>query len=269
MIALEQASLSRSGRHLLSDVTHALAPGRVTVLLGANGAGKTSLVRLLSGEWTPTAGRALWDGVPLARLPRETLARHRAVVSQHAPLAFPFRVEEVVLLGRLPHAQHPSRSDLDIAREALDLVGLSAFAARAYDTLSGGERQRVHLARALAQLHEARQRHSGVLLLDEPTAHLDLAQQQRALALARRLAGEGLAVLAVLHDLNLAAACADEVLLLCGGHLMAAGAPSGVLTCALLQAAFGVSVEVVRRPEGRPVFAPVSPVHPPSKEEMP
>lgn len=263
MIALDQATVDRGGRRLLGDVTHALEPGRVTVLLGANGAGKTSLVRLMSGEWRPTAGRALWDGAPLERQPREALARRRAVVSQHMPLAFPLTVLDVVMLGRLPHGT-PGHRDEFVSRESLDLVGLSAFADRMYETLSGGERQRVHLARALAQLHEARERGSGVLLLDEPTAHLDLAQQRRTLTLARNLADQGVAVLAVLHDLNLAAACADAVLLLCGGRLVAAGSPSCVLTCTLLQAAFGVPVDVVHRPQGHPVFVPMT--EPPSEQ---
>lgn len=259
MIALDHVSFERGGRTLVREVTHVLRPGAVTVLLGANGAGKTTLVRLMSGEWNPSDGQILWDGAPLSRHARADLARRRAVVSQHTSTPFSFRALDLVLLGRLPHARFPSVADLAIARDAMELAGVGEFIDRKVDTLSGGERQRVHLARALAQLHEARSSSSGVLLLDEPTAHLDLAHQQRTLDLARRLAGEGLTVLAVLHDVNLAAAYADEALLMKNGHLLAGGSASAVLSRELLRDALNVELEEVPRAGGRAVFIPARP----------
>lgn len=256
MITLEQAAVERGGRALVRGADLVLQPGALTVILGANGAGKTSLVRLLSGEWQPTAGRVLWDGRPLAGVDRTALARRRAVVSQHPAHEFPFRAIELVLLGRLPHARHPDASDYAVAQEAMEQAGIASHAGRRVDTLSGGERQRVHLARALAQLHEARRARSGVLLLDEPTAHLDLAHQERALTLARRLAREGLAVAAVLHDINLAAQYADQAVLMQAGRVLASGAARHVMTRALLGEALGLSLAETTGAEGLPVFFP-------------
>lgn len=254
MIALDNVSFERSGRFLVRDVSCALRPGAVTVLLGANGAGKTSLVRLMSGEWQPSRGQVVWAGEPLARQDRAALARCRAVVSQHTSSSFSFRALDLVLLGRLPHARFPRLADVAIAHEALEQAGVRDFAERKVDTLSGGERQRIHLARALAQLHEARAAGSGMLLLDEPTAHLDLAHQQRTLDLARRLAGDGLTVLAVLHDINLAAAYADEAVLMKDGRLLACGPATSVLSREWLRTTLGVELEEVPRAGGRAVF---------------
>ncbi len=261
MITLEQASVERGGRVLVRGVDLVLQPDALTVILGANGAGKTSLVRLLSGEWRPTGGRVLWDGRPLADEDRTALARRRAVVSQHSGHDFPFRAIDMVLMGRLPHVRRPEAADYAIAHAAMEQAGIAAHAGRRVDTLSGGERQRVHFARALAQLHEARQARNGVLLLDEPTAHLDLAHQERVLALARRLTREGLAVVAVLHDINLAAMHADQAVLMKSGRVVAAGAADAVITRTLLGAALDISLAEATGACGRTVFYPVPP-HP-------
>lgn len=257
MIAFDRVSVRRGGREVVSDVSFTLSAGEVTVLLGANGAGKSSVVRLLSGEWMPSEGAIVWGGRPLSDFSRERLARERAVVSQHGAAAFPLRVFDLVQLGRLPHAKRFGADDRRVVWEALEEVGVAAFASSSVETLSGGERQRVHLARALVQLHEARRARSGVLLLDEPTSHLDLAHQQNVLRIARRLAAGGMAVLAVLHDLNLAAAVADRVLLMKRGRLLAAGTANAVLSPSLLREALEVEIEAVGRAPGRMVFVPV------------
>ncbi len=254
MIALEQVSVERGGRALVSEVSFTIKPGALTAILGANGAGKTSLVRLMSGEWTPTRGRVRWEGRALSELDRTALARRRAVLSQQYAIPFAFRALDLVLMGRLPHTWHPGERDRAIAREAMERAGVASFAQRRVDTLSGGERQRVHFARALAQLHEARIARRGALLLDEPTAHLDLAHQGRALELARRLAGEGLAVAAVLHDINLAAAYADCVVLLKAGRVVASGPAEAVLVRPLLRQAYGVDLTALAFPNRPPVF---------------
>jgi len=258
MITLDHVSYSRCGRNLVSDVSHVLTPAKLTVLLGANGAGKSSLVRLMSGEWTPASGEVHWNGTPLSRLSSKISAQRRAVVSQQHTSTFAFRVIDLILMGRLPHTRFTDCSDMDIACEALELVGLSGYADRRVNTLSGGEQQRAHLARALAQLHEARKSRSGILLLDEPTAHLDMGHQQRALQLARRLAGEGLTVMAVLHDVNLAAAYADQILLMHQGRLVASGSVLPVLTNPILSEVLQVDFEILPHPDGRPVFVPAS-----------
>jgi iron complex transport system ATP-binding protein len=248
------------GRALLASVDVAVAPGRVTVLIGPNGAGKTTLLRLLSGEIAPTRGEVRLDGAPMRAFSAAELARRRAVVPQASTVAFPFTVREVVMLGvtvpglSLPDAAASRRVDV-----ALDAVGLMPFADRLCSTLSGGERQRVHIARALCQLAAGSRRRteSGCLLLDEPTASLDLSVQGQVLSAMRRQAEEGHAVLAILHDLNLAAAVADHLVLLAAGRVAKAGAPHDVLRDDVLSESYGCHVAANRVPHnGRPFVLP-------------
>ena len=238
--------VGEGGRRLLDGVSVVLRPGCFTAVLGANGAGKTTLLRVLAGELAPDGGEVLLEGRGLAGLGRLGLARRRAVLGQHQGLEFGFVVRDVVELGRLPHAgTAAARDDGAAVAAAREAFGLGELWGRRYPSLSGGERQRVQLARVAAQLWGV----EGALFLDEPTAALDLAQQRVALGFARRSAESGAAVLAVLHDLN-QAALADEVLLLRGGVLLAGGPAGEVLRPEMLEACFGVAVEVVRRAGG-------------------
>jgi heme transport system ATP-binding protein len=248
------------GHALLRSVDVDAAPGRVTVLIGPNGAGKTTLLRVLSGEVAPTRGEACLDGAQLRGFSAAELARRRAVVPQAGAVAFPFTVREVVLLG----VTVPGLSPSDTAAHkrvdaALDAVGLMPFADRFYPTLSGGERQRVHVARALCQLAAAPRRpvEAGCFLLDEPTASLDLAHQAQVLDAMRRQAKAGHVVLAILHDLNLAAAIADHLILLSAGRVTRAGPPEEVLRDDFLSASYGCRVAANRVPEnGQPFVLP-------------
>ena len=238
-------SLRRGGRLVLDQVSCAAHAGRVLAVLGPNGAGKSTLLRLLAGEFAPASGSVAFGGRALADWPLAELARRRAVVVQHSELAFPFTVREVVLLGRTPHpGRGDSPADQAAAVRALASVDLTDRAAQNFPTLSGGERQRVHFARALAQLDGA-PTGSRALLLDEPTASLDLAHQHAVLALARRLArSEGLAVLVVLHDLNLALGYADDVLVLRAGAVAATGPVAETITTALVRSVFGIDADL-------------------------
>lgn len=243
----------RDRRALLDDVSIDLAPGRVTAVIGPNGAGKSTLLRALSGELRPDSGDIRFAGQPLSAWPVAELARRRAVLPQESDLRFPFRVEEVVRLGRVPHpGAGETPHDRALAREALARVDLVAFADRIYPKLSGGERQRVHLARALVQLRPAPGAVAPAeraLLLDEPTASLDLSHQHGVLALARGLAAnENVAVLAVLHDLNLVLAYADDVVVLCDGRVFAAGPVAAALTPQLIRDVFGVAARFIESP---------------------
>ncbi len=236
-------SVHRAGRPVLDVVSCAARPGRVLAVLGPNGAGKSTLLRVLAGEFAPASGTVAFAGRPLAAWPLAALALRRAVVGQHSEPAFPFTAREVVLLGRTPHpGSGDTPADHAAADRALAAVDLAARAAQSYPTLSGGERQRVHFARALAQLDGA-PAGPRALLLDEPTASLDLAHQHGLLRLARDLARrDALAVLVVLHDLNLALRYADDVLLLAAGRVAAGGPVAGTLTAALASALFGLSL---------------------------
>ena len=254
MIALDDITVRIGGATLLRGATTAVRPGRLTAVVGANGAGKTTLLRVASGEQAPSAGTVSMNGMPLAQCSAETQARRRAVLPQQARLGFSFPVFEVVLMGRTPHTRGAAESvrDAEIAAAALEAVAMTAFADRAYPTLSGGEQQRVHLARALAQVWEppGDDGSSGnrYLLLDEPTASLDLAHQHGVLRTARSFAGEGAGVLAVLHDLNLAAQYADQVVVLAAGAVLTQGTPAEVLTPGVIQSAFDVPVLVQPHP---------------------
>lgn len=251
MIAAEGVAVWAGGRALLHDVSMAVRPGSFTAVLGPNGAGKTTLLRVLAGERGADGGVVTFDGRATGAWGGLALARRRAVLAQHSDLAFGLAVRDVVALGRLPHAATPAaRDDLAACDAVRAAFGLEALWDRALPTLSGGERQRVHIARAAAQLWRRDGDHAGqALFLDEPAAALDLARQRDAIGFAHGLARRGAAVLAVLHEPNLAA-WADEVVLLREGRLLAAGPTAEVLTAPLLGACLGVEIERVKRAGG-------------------
>ncbi len=247
-LSLRQAG----GPTLIEPLDLQLRAGELLVLLGENGAGKTSLLRLLAGEppapGLQVGGTVELAGRPLADWSPRALARCRAVLPQHTDLAFDFHALEVVALARHPHGDPPAVARARAA-EALAQVGASAFAGRGLRELSGGERARVFLAAALAQIASPDAAQPRLLLLDEPTAALDLAQQHRLLATVRDLtADSGVGVVAIVHDLNLAAQYADRVLLLAGGRRLAEGPPARVLRPALIARGFGVRAACLSHP---------------------
>jgi iron complex transport system ATP-binding protein len=248
------------GSTLVAGVSIAVRPGRVLVLIGPNGAGKSTLLRILAGELRPTGGSVSLDGLDLHALSAAELARRRAVVPQASSLAFPFTVLEVVMLAvTVPGFDTDPAGTGRTALDSLDAVGLRAVADRLYVHLSGGERQRVHFARALSQLAAARAEpgRTRCLLLDEPTSSLDLAHQSLALAAIRRQARSGTAVVAVFHDLNLAAALADDLILLERGRVRAAGRCANVLKDDLLSEVYGCRVLTNCTPgDGQPFVLP-------------
>lgn len=243
------AAASRRARPFaLSGLSFAVAPGEIVGVIGPNSAGKTTLIRLVSRVVAPAAGRIALDGRPLPRWDAAALARRIAVVPQGVPPQFPFTVEELVLMGRYPHGPgryFESARDVAAARAAMAATGVGELAALQLESLSGGERQRAVIARALAQ--EPR-----LLILDEPTAHLDLRYQAEFAALLTRLNRErGLTCLLVSHDLNLASEVCDRLLLLADGRLVALGPPEAVLEEATLAAVFGCAVTVEQSPTTR------------------
>ena len=235
-------------REVLRSVDLTLARGELVALVGTNGSGKTTLLRLLTGVLKPDAGEVSFDGRPMAEWGRNDLARRVAVLPQQLDLPVGFRVAELVEMGRAPHARRLFASteadERAVARALADADALE-LADRYAEELSGGERQRLLVAMALAQ-------EPDLLLLDEPTLHLDLAHQVSLLAAIRRLRDQrGLTVLAVLHDLNLAAAFAPRVAVLDGGRVVADGPPDEVLSPDLVQRVFGVAVDEAHTPDGR------------------
>ncbi len=233
-----------SGRAIVDGVTLDVRPGSVLGLVGPNGSGKSSLLRLLCRLRRVASGVVTLDGREIDAIPRRELARRLAFVEQQASTEVQLSVCDVVRLGRTPHrAALASWSDADehAVEAALERVGLADRHEQPWHTLSGGERQRVQIARALAQS-------PSELVLDEPTNHLDIRHQLSILALVRRL---GVTCIVALHDLNLASLFCDEIAVMDGGRLVAAGTPERVLTPALIGRVFGVDVQVRTDASGR------------------
>jgi iron complex transport system ATP-binding protein len=227
---------------LLDAIDLQVQPGETVAVVGPNGAGKSTLLRILSGDLTPTSGAVRLRGAGLRSYSARQLAAHRAVLSQHVSISFPFTVEEVVRMGAGDMARAGAQPLVDAM---LEEIGLNAFRDRELPTLSGGEQQRAHFARVLLQLAVGEAKHGpGVLLLDEPTASLDLRYQINLVETGKRRAKAGTAVIAILHDLNLAARFAERVVVLDSGRIAASGTPSETITSAMLRDVFGVDTDV-------------------------
>ncbi|MER5865715.1 heme ABC transporter ATP-binding protein [Kitasatospora sp. NPDC002040] len=243
--------LAVGGRELLSGVDLVVRAGEVLALLGPNGAGKSTLLSVLAGDVPPSSGTVLLGGRPLGDHRPAELALHRALLPQSAALSFPFPAGEVVRMGRAPWAGTAAEAEDDEAvAAALAATDSTAFVDRPFTALSGGERARVALARVLAQ-------RTALLLLDEPTAALDLRHQELVLQVARDRARAGDAVVVVLHDLSLAAAYADRIVLLADGRTVADGPVAEVLDAPLLSRVYAHPVEVFPHPgTGTPLVVP-------------
>jgi iron complex transport system ATP-binding protein len=227
---------------LLDAIDLRVHGGETVAIVGPNGAGKSTLLRILSGDMSPTSGHVLLKGAALRSYSAEKLAAHRAVLSQHVSISFPFTVEEVVRMGAGDLARAKAQPLVDAM---LEEIGLNAFRDRELPTLSGGEQQRAHFARVLLQLAIGEASHGpGALLLDEPTSSLDLHYQINLIDTGRRRARTGTAVVAILHDLNLAARFADRIVVLHRGRLAASGTPSQTITNTMLRDVFEVDTDV-------------------------
>ena len=245
MIELRDVTVEYRGRAVVRGVDLDIAAGERVALIGPNGAGKSTLLRVLTGLVRPAAGRASLGGVPIERLDRGAIARRLAVVPQQATLPFATRVEEVVALGRLPH-EDPFRgarpADRAAIAAAIERVGVGHLLGRDARELSLGERQLVLLALAVAQA-------APVLVLDEPTVHLDLRHQVGTMELLVDLnVRDGTTILAVLHDLGLAAIFFPRLVLIDAGRIVADGTPAEVLTPDRIRDVFGVDPAIVRLP---------------------
>lgn len=232
-------------RLVLSDVDLTVKTGDMVAVVGPNGSGKTTLLRVLSGTLWPQQGKVWLDGEPLGKLSRSTIARQVAVLPQDTSVPFAFTVQQMVLMGRIPYLRPlvgESRHDHEVARRAMLATGTAHLADRVFNELSGGERQRVLIAMALAQ-------QPRLLLLDEPMVHLDVSHQIEVLELVQGLnREEGITVVAVMHDLNLAAMYFDRVVLVNHGQIVASGVPSDVFSPELVQRVFRTTVRVVPHP---------------------
>jgi iron complex transport system ATP-binding protein len=236
---------------LLDDISVEIKKGLIVAVVGPNGSGKTSLTKVTSGEVRASSGSVSVAGQDIQSLSLEERARRLAVLPQESALDFPFTVQEVVQMGRIPHLTS-METNWQIVEEVLLEMQLEQLRLRIYPTLSGGEKQRVQIARVLSQVWDVREQ--ACLFLDEPTAPLDLSHQIALFNTLARLRNDGLTVLVVLHDINLALRYAEQVVLLSSGHLQASGAPLDVLNEGNLQDAFNVSIEIFPTSDARRPF---------------
>lgn len=258
---INSVSFLHAGRLIIDGIDCTVQSGSLTALIGPNGAGKSTLLHLIAAAHSPTSGVISFAGTDVRSIRRRDRARHAALVEQQAGTDLDLSVLDVVLLGRTPHLPFlsgPGRHDEDVALDALARVEASHFVARRFHELSGGERQRVLLAKAIAQ-------DPALLLLDEPTNHLDIHAQLHTLSLTRALTVDGMAVLAALHDLNLAARYADQVVVIDRGRVVASGRPSETLTSELIESVYRVRADIAPHPvDGTPLiaFSPLSALNP-------
>lgn len=248
--AVRDVSCQRGGRPVLTDVSLEVRSNEVLALVGPNGAGKSSLLGVLAGDLEASTGAVEVDGRPIGSWTPRDLARQRSVLLQANDVSFPFRAAEVVEMGRSPWAGLAGLAEDEAAiTTAIARTDVGHLLQRPYTALSGGERARVSLARVLAQ-------DTPVVLLDEPTASLDLRHQEEVMAVARQLAVAGRAVVVVLHDLSVAAAWADRVAVLDSGRLVACGGPAEVLTPDRVLEVYGIEVHVLPTPDGHLTIVP-------------
>jgi iron complex transport system ATP-binding protein len=251
-LSFEGVTVRFGERRVLDQVSFEVAPGEVVGLVGHNGSGKTTLLRAATRVLTPESGTVNLAGQPLAEYSRRELARALATVPQDTMLSYPFSALEVVLMGRAPHQPLlglDSPADLACARAAMERLDIAELADRSIQKLSGGERQLVMFARALAQ-------EPDTLLLDEPTAFLDLRHRIDLLSAVRERVNEGGSALVVSHDLGLIARACDRLVLLAAGKIVAQGRPADVLEPEVLQRAFGIEADIVFAPDGSPLVVP-------------
>lgn len=250
MIRAESVSYRVGAKTLVDDVSFEISPGTFTAIIGPNGAGKSTMLGLLSGDHRPSDGAVLLRDRAAERWRPRDLARERAVMLQQQTTHFSFSVQEAVEMGRLPHDVDRER-DIRVVEDSLDESGLTRLRRRDVTTLSGGEGARVGYARLTAQ-------ETPILLLDEPTAALDLHHQERLLRSAKRRAEAGAAVIVVLHDLNHASRYADRILMFDGGRLVADGPPEHVLTPERIEEVYHQPVCRLTHPQtGDPVLIPM------------
>jgi iron complex transport system ATP-binding protein len=246
MIKAQHIQYVVGNRTLLEDVSVHFHPGQISLIIGPNGAGKSTLLKILCNQLRPQQGsirfgdKSLWDYGHIE------MARIRAVLSQQLELAFPLRVEEVVMMGRYPHfTGQPDAKDFTACREAMEQFDLIPLAQRNYVTLSGGEKQRVHFARVMAQTWYPVPGYDRYLLLDEPLTYLDIQHQYQFMETVQQLARQdNRVVVGVVHDLNLAARFADQLIILHEGSILAQGSPHTVLTPGHVLTAFGMKPNI-------------------------
>jgi iron complex transport system ATP-binding protein len=248
MLEVRDLSVKYGDRHILKNIDFSVRKGEFLGIVGPNGSGKTTLLKSILNYLKPASGSVHVNGMDVESLGSRELARIMAVVSQVISVSFEFSVEDIVMMGRTPYINGSEKQeDYEIAREAMKKTSTYEFRDRPVTQLSGGELQRVIIARAFAQS-------PMILLLDEPTSHLDIAHQIDILGLVKEASRNDMSVIAVIHDLNLAAYYCDRICLLKEGQIVAAGQPDTVLTPKNLHYAFNIQIDVSVSPTTRSLY---------------
>jgi len=255
MISVEQIKYSVGAKNILNNISIQFLPGTCNLIIGPNGSGKSTLIKLLSGELNNYDGRVMYNGADIKTFTKLRLAASRAVLSQQTELSFPMTVEEVVMLGRNPHFEfNPTKKDLEIVKEVINLLDLNSFILRNYQSLSGGEKQRVHYARVLAQIWESPNGEQRYLFLDEPLNNLDIYYQEHFLKMAVSLLNETTTLIGVVHDINIALRYANQLSFLKEGAIIKNGAPAKIVDAILIKEVFNVDTQVMAHPSsGKPI----------------
>ena len=252
MFVANQITVSRQGKKLLDKVSLSIKPGQLLAVVGPNGAGKSTLLKAFANEFKADSNAISLNGTPMNRWSACDQAKLRAILPQSSALGFPFKVTEVVMMGRSPFQRQLGKRNQEIVKKAIQMARVEHLSERTFTTLSGGERQRVQLARVLAQIwpdEATSKKPARYLLLDEPTSALDLPHQHHVLNTAKQLVNDqGMGVLVVLHDLNLAAMYADQIAIMQAGNVVYEGSPHDCLSEVNIQTVFGVKVKVIPHP---------------------
>jgi iron complex transport system ATP-binding protein len=248
MIDIINCTYQIQDKFLLKDISCSIAPNELVVIMGANGAGKSTLLKLIAGVLSASSGELFIDNQLIKKYSANQLALKRAVLSQHYEIAFPLSVKEIILMGRYPYFRnHPSTRDMLIVNEVMAKMGIENLADRAYQTLSGGEAQKVHMCRVLAQINGEEQKNK-FLLLDEPVSHLDIKYQYYLLEIAKAMVNPNTAIIAVLHDINLALKFADRILFMKEGRIVHEHQKKDSLAISVMKQVFDVEASIINMP---------------------
>jgi iron complex transport system ATP-binding protein len=249
MLKLESLYYTIRGKKILQDVQVHFEPGKIHMILGPNGSGKTSLLKIASGQLEATQGTVFYDQKAIREIDLSELAKYRGYLSQQNNIPFPLKVSELVSMGRYPHFEfQPSKKDNEIVQEVSEKLAIQHLFQRDYTTLSGGEQQRVQFARVLAQIWESKENKIRYLFLDEPLNNLDIQYQKYLLETIKSIVSSNLVVIMIVHDINWALAYADEVYFLKDGQLIANGEPIRVINERLIEEVFHVNSKIVQVP---------------------
>jgi len=247
VIKIQAVSYFTSHTCLLNDISCEISSHQITMIIGPNGAGKTTLLKLMAADFDASSGMLLLGDRPVREIHNKSRAQCMGILPQLSLLSFPYRVEDVVALGRSPH-RTGRLCDLHIVRDAMRKLDISHLVGRLYTDLSGGEKQRTQLARVMTQVWREEDGTPRILLLDEPLAALDLGHQQQLMAVLKDFSRQGVAVVMVSHDLNVVARYSDKIIALSEGKLIGQGAPSKMLNSSLLKTLFNADIDVIQHP---------------------